>query len=97
MAVFEIHGGPITHRYLMNKSKHDLARMYMELMAARNRENEQRDRLIAALTPSADTKAAYMGDIYTRCSDPTSTYSSHPIDWDSVAAVMALIRKEAGL
>ncbi len=41
MAVFEIHGGPITHRYLMNKSKHDLARMYMELLDRRREDNRQ--------------------------------------------------------
>lgn len=32
MTVVEYRGGPVTHRYLMNKSKHDLARLYMELL-----------------------------------------------------------------
>jgi len=32
MAVIEIYGGRITHRYLMNKSKRDLADMYMQLL-----------------------------------------------------------------
>lgn len=38
MAIVEFHGGTITHRYLMNKSKHDLARMYMELLRVREDE-----------------------------------------------------------
>ena len=37
MAIFEVHGGPITYRYLVNKTKHDLARMYLELLEDRNR------------------------------------------------------------
>jgi len=30
MAIVEFQGGPITHRYLMNKSKSDLAHMILE-------------------------------------------------------------------
>lgn len=90
MSVFEIHGGPITHRYLMNKSKFDLASMYMELLAVRNRENAQRDRLIAALTPSAETRAVYKGEV------KDSDYRNRPVSWTAIKEVMALIRKEAG-
>lgn len=32
MAIIEIHGGPITHRYLMGKTKDELARLYMRLL-----------------------------------------------------------------
>lgn len=32
MSIVEFNGGPITHRYLMGKSKFDLARMYMDLL-----------------------------------------------------------------
>ena len=32
MAIIEIIGGPITHKYLMGKTKHDLADMYMRLL-----------------------------------------------------------------
>lgn len=32
MAVIEINGGPITHRYLMGKTKDELASMYMRLL-----------------------------------------------------------------
>lgn len=32
MAIIEIHGGPITHRYLMKKSKDELATLYMRLL-----------------------------------------------------------------
>lgn len=31
-ATFEIRGGRITHRYLMGKSKYELATMYMDLL-----------------------------------------------------------------
>ena len=105
MSVFEIHGGPITHRYLMNKSKFDLASMYMELLAVRNRENAQRDRLIAALTPSADTKAVYKGevrdDVWSSGYDENGEYEerrvSHHVSWAAIKEVMALIRKEGGI
>lgn len=32
MAIIEIHGGPITHRYLMGKTKDELARLYIQLL-----------------------------------------------------------------
>ena len=32
MAIVEFHGGRITHKYLMNKTKWELARMYLELL-----------------------------------------------------------------
>lgn len=38
MSIVEYHGGTITHRYLMNKSKTDLANMYLELLRIRNRD-----------------------------------------------------------
>jgi len=36
MSIVEFHGGPITMRYLENKSKRELARMYMDLLAIHN-------------------------------------------------------------
>jgi len=47
MAIIEFNGGPITHRYLMNKTKNDLARMYMELLNVREKEITERDALRA--------------------------------------------------
>jgi len=41
MAIIEIHGGPINHRYLMKKSKDDLASMYMRLL--RDTEHDAKD------------------------------------------------------
>ena len=41
MAVIEINGGPITHRYLMGKTKDELASMYMRLL--RDTEQDARD------------------------------------------------------
>ena len=32
MGIIEFYGGRITHKYLMNKTKYDLARMYLELL-----------------------------------------------------------------
>lgn len=40
MSIVEFRGGPITHRYLMGKSKADLARMYMQLLEAMERDRE---------------------------------------------------------
>lgn len=48
----------------------------------------QRDRLVAALTPSGDTKAAYWGEIRN---------GRTLLSWDTIKSVMALIRKEGGL
>lgn len=36
MSIIEIRGGPITHRYLMNKSKNDIARMYLDHLRVAN-------------------------------------------------------------
>lgn len=52
MSIVEFHGGPITHRYLMNKSKHDLARMVLDGL---EREEKLRAKLEAA--PSASPPA----------------------------------------
>ncbi len=41
MAIIEIHGGPINHRYLMKKSKDELASMYMRLL--RDTEQDAKD------------------------------------------------------
>lgn len=61
----------------------------------------QRDRLIAALTPSGDTKAAYMGEVRDDVTfydeignDHTQDYA---VSWTAIKEVMALIRKEVGL
>ena len=43
MSIFEIRGGPITHRYLTNKPKNDLAHMYLALLAHRNELQKQAD------------------------------------------------------
>lgn len=37
MSVVEFRGGPVTHRYLMSKTKHDLARLYLGLLDALGR------------------------------------------------------------
>lgn len=44
MSRVEFRGGPVTHSYLMNKSKHDLARMYMELLDVLERERADLER-----------------------------------------------------
>ena len=41
MVIIEIHGGPINHRYLMKKSKDELASMYMRLL--RDTEQDAKD------------------------------------------------------
>lgn len=65
----------------------------------------QRDRLIAALTPSAETKAAYMGevrdDVWSSGYDENGEYEerrvSHHVSWAAIKDIMALIRKEGGI
>ena len=43
MAIIEIHGGRVTYRSLMNKTKGDLASRVLELMDALDRERERRE------------------------------------------------------
>ena len=65
----------------------------------------QRDRLIAALTPDGDTKAAYMGeikdDVMVTAYDEDGEYVERNlkpyVSWTAIKAVMALIRKEGGI
>lgn len=40
MAIIEIIGGPITHKYLMGKTKHEIADMYMRLLRETARDAE---------------------------------------------------------
>lgn len=54
MTIVEIHSGPVTHRSLMNKSKSDLASLYLELSdvndklrTALDEAERERDRLAA--------------------------------------------------
>jgi len=115
VSIIEFHGGPITHRYLMNRSKADLARMYMQLLDSLETKRQaydlcrdgaqlaidERDRLLFALTPSADTKAAYMGeitdDVVQFDFDGYQHVSKHPISWTAIKEIMAIIRKKAGV
>jgi len=65
----------------------------------------QRDRLIAALTPSGDTKEAYMGevqdDVITLVQDEDCElveFNLRPyVSWTAIKAVMELVRKEGGI
>ena len=41
MSIVEYHGGPITHHYLMKKSKSELASMYMDLLKIRDQQRRQ--------------------------------------------------------
>ena len=61
------------------------------LMGLLSAAEAQRDRLMAALTPDGDTKAAYMGEV--RDAD----YKNRPVSWTAIKVVMALIRKEGGI
>lgn len=54
----------------------------------------ERDRLREALTPSGDTKAAYMGEV--ECACPTETWRHH-VPWTTTKAIMAMIRARAAL
>lgn len=45
MSIFEIKGGRITHRYLVRKTKYELAHMYMDLL----QENERLKALVSEM------------------------------------------------
>lgn len=71
------------------------------LVSQLNTITDQRDRLIAALTPSGDTKAAYMGEVrdeYSYTDEEGYDHTAYrPVSWTAIKDVMALIRKEGGL
>ena len=46
MSIIELRGGPVTHRYLMNKRKDDLARMYLDLLDKLEYYNERYGQLV---------------------------------------------------
>ena len=48
MAIFEIIGGPITHKYLMNKTKWDLAGLCLEYVKLYNQTKDELDALNAS-------------------------------------------------
>lgn len=49
----------------------------------------QLERLTEALSPSGDTKAAYMGEF--------KTERGHIVDWTTIKAIMATIRARSGV
>jgi len=66
---------------------------------------DERDRLLAALTPDGDTKAAYIGEVR---DDVITTIQGEDgeweevnlkpyVSWTAIKDIMALIRKEGGL
>jgi hypothetical protein len=61
----------------------------------------ERDRLRDALTPSAETKAAYIGEFHfgIRCQDEDGNEVTRqvPVPWDTVKEIMAAIRARAAL
>lgn len=60
-----------------------------------------RDRVVEALTPSADTKAAYIGEfgfnIVDRDEDGDEVYRNVRVPWDTVKEIMAAILARAAL
>lgn len=66
MAIIEIIGGPITHKYLMGKTKHELADMYMRLLreTARDAEDAARYRWLREQNTILDNPGAWT---ITRC------------------------------
>jgi hypothetical protein len=68
--------------------------LHEALLARAEAAEAERDKLREALTPSGETKAAYMGEV--ECDCPTETWR-HYVPWTSVKAVMAMIRARAAL
>ena len=54
----------------------------------------ERDALREALTPSAETKAAYMGEV--DCDCPTQSWKHH-VPWTSIKVIMKMIASRAAL
>lgn len=82
------------------------APLLMQMAADRIDElQDDRDRCLVALTPSAETKAAYIGEVkdshMIAVDDGYGEYLDEwvdkPISWDAMKEFMALIRKEAGI
>lgn len=66
MAIIEIIGGPITHKYLMGKTKHELADMYMRLLrdTARDAEDAERYRWLKCNCQHMPDELGIAGQLY---------------------------------
>lgn len=106
MSIVEFQGGRITRRYLMNKTKDDLAGMYLQLLDSRTSLEAQlaavtaeRDALLEALTPSAETKAAYMGEFKVSFpsvdEDGEEALTVADVPWTAIKEIMRAIRSRA--
>lgn len=72
----------------------DAVRERNEMRARAEAAEAEVERLREALTPSAATKSAYMGEV--ECDCPTETWR-HFVPWTAIKAIMAMIRARAAL
>ena len=73
------------------EDRHTWQALASEQAARADELERQRDRLIEALTPSTDTKRAYMGEMMLSCGDDRKLY----VPWTAIKDTMAMIRKRA--
>lgn len=68
MAIIEIHGGPITHRYLIGKTKDELARLYMRLLqdTEQDAKDAERYRWIRACDADGEDRVMIRGEYMAR-------------------------------
>ena len=73
MSIVEFNGGPVTHRYLMNKTKSELASMYMDLLRIRERIERERNELRNTLVDAGEEECPKCASLAIR-TEPNGDY-----------------------
>lgn len=85
----------------LNPAHLDIKHPHQVIADYRGEIEAKEERLIAAIIPSAETKAAYIGEVidpWIRVDDDGNEWTEgHEVSWTAIKEIMALIRKQAGI
>lgn len=86
----------VADKLLPAKFKEEMSQIVSNIIAAEFAPLQER--IIEALTPSAETKAAYIGEFqFDEESDDGRGTATRTVPWTTVKAIMSAIRERAGL
>lgn len=92
MAIIEVVGGPVTHKYLMGKTKDEIATLYMRLLRETERDAKDAERY-RAVKPMFRKNDAY--DMYGDGAHWACGFFTHDGRLDLDAAIDALVTPNA--